>query len=93
MRRKSARHPRNSFYTNGELNSIIDSFMHPLTKRDPRFLLVDGLLHGFVERNPGESVLKFIRYDSFKLMEQIILRQKTYNRKLERQNGRYEAPA
>jgi hypothetical protein len=84
MKRKSATQHRNSFYTDGELNAIIDAFLHPLAKRDPRFLLLDGVLHGFVERNPSESVLKFIKYNSFRLLEQTVLRQKTHPRKFNR---------
>jgi hypothetical protein len=49
-------------YSIGELNQLIDAFVHPLAKREPWFLVVDGFLHAIVERNPPESVLKFMRY-------------------------------
>jgi hypothetical protein len=81
-RRKSAPHQRKTFYSNGELNAIIDAFMHPLAKRDPRFALLDGILHGLVERNPSESVRKFVKYDSSRLLEQIIRHHNGRKRKL-----------
>jgi hypothetical protein len=58
-------------YTKGELNKLIDSLCHPLSKTDKRFILVDVLLHAMVEQNPPESVLKFIRYSLPKIMEEI----------------------
>jgi hypothetical protein len=65
--KKKVRRP----YTKGELNKLIDSLCHPLSKTDKRFILVDVLLHAMVEQNPPESVLKFIRYSLPKIMEEI----------------------
>jgi len=58
-------------YTEGELNAVIDSLVHPLTKRNPVYWIFDGLLHGAVEQDPLITVLKFIAYDSPKLMKDI----------------------
>jgi hypothetical protein len=63
-KRQSVTQIRNSLYTDGELNAIIDAFMHPLAKRDPRLLVLDGILHGIVEQNPSKSVRKFIKYET-----------------------------
>ncbi len=67
--RKSARR-RKHLYTTGELNRFIDAVCHPLAKIDPSFLLLDGLLHGVVERNPPESVMKFIHHNLPTLLEE-----------------------
>ena len=50
------------------MNAIIDSLIHPLTKRSPVYWIADGLLHGAVEQDPLITVLKFIAYDSPKLV-------------------------
>jgi hypothetical protein len=42
--------------------------MHPLAKQHPLFEFVDGLLHALNEKNPEESVAKFIRYNLPKLL-------------------------
>jgi hypothetical protein len=49
-------------YTDGELNKLVDAFVHPLIKHDPRLVVIDATLHAIIERNPSESILKFIRY-------------------------------
>ena len=58
-------------YTKGELNKLIDSVCHPLSKKNEGFILVDGLLHAMVEQNPSETVKKFIKYNLPKILEQI----------------------
>jgi len=68
---KKAKKKAGKPYTKGELNKLIDSLCHPLSKTDKRFILVDVLLHAMVEQNPSETVLKFIRYSFPKLMEEI----------------------
>jgi len=65
--KKKARKP----YTKGELNKLIDSLCHPFWKTNKSFVLVDGLLHAMVEQNPPESVMKFIKYNLPKLLEEI----------------------
>jgi hypothetical protein len=65
--KKKARTP----YTKGELNRLIDSLCHPLSKRDKGFILVDGLLHAMVEQNPPITVQKFIKYSLPNLLEEI----------------------
>ena len=55
-------------YTKGDINKIIDSVMHPLARQHPFFEFIDGLLHALNERNPEESVAKFIRYNLPKLL-------------------------
>jgi len=55
---------RRNFYSQGELNAIVDSVFHPLAKRNPWFILLDGLLHAIMEEDPTTSVLKFVRYNT-----------------------------
>ena len=50
-------------YTKGALNRMIDDAVHPLYRINEGFVLVDGVLHGMVERNPPQSVKKFIKYN------------------------------
>lgn len=65
----SKRHQnRRGPYTEGQLNEIVDSLIHPLTKRSPVFWVVDGVLHGAIERDPLITLLKFVAYDSAKLI-------------------------
>jgi hypothetical protein len=56
---------RRRFYSKGYWNRLIDSLLHPLARGDKRIpvILLDGLLHSAVERNPKESTRKFIQYD------------------------------
>ena len=58
-------------YSKGELNKLIDSVCHPLSKTNQGFILVDGLLHAKIEPNPSETVKKFIKYNLPKILEQI----------------------
>ncbi len=55
----------------GELNRLIDDLLHPFFKVDPAFILLDGFLHGLVERNPSESTRKFLVYNLPKLIKQL----------------------
>jgi hypothetical protein len=50
------------------LNRLIDAFIHPLTKPYPELLILDGIIHGIVEKNPPESTVKFIQYNLPKLI-------------------------
>jgi hypothetical protein len=64
-------------YSKGELNKLIDSLIHPLSKTDKSFILVDGFLHGLVEQNPPASVKKFIKYNLPELIKQLEKTSKT----------------
>jgi len=57
------RRKRQSIYSKGEINRLIDSLLHPLFNLNPAFNIVDTILHSFVEQNPPESALKFLRYN------------------------------
>jgi len=50
-------------YTTGELNKTVDALLHPLAKVDPWFLVLDGVVHGLIERTPSETVAKFIQHN------------------------------
>jgi hypothetical protein len=58
-------------YSQGELNKLVDAAMHPLTRNDLTFWLVDGILHGIVEQNPDVSAKKFVKYDVPKIIQQV----------------------
>jgi len=53
----------------GQLNKLIDSLLHPLFKKHPGFVILDGILHALVEQNPEESLHKFIKYNLDKLVK------------------------
>jgi len=49
--------------TKGDLNRLIDDVFHRHFSENVGFVIVDGLLHAVVERNPEESVRKFVRFN------------------------------
>lgn len=53
----------------GKLNKLIDSLLHPLFKKHPGFVILDGVLHALVEQNPEESLHKFVKYNLDKLVK------------------------
>lgn len=63
MTRKSRRKRRGIKVTKGDLNRLIDDIFHRHFSENVGFIIVDGLLHAIVERNPEESVRKFVRYN------------------------------
>ncbi|MQY62391.1 hypothetical protein GH146_03790 [archaeon] len=63
MTRKSRRKRRGIKVTKGDLNRLIDDIFHRHFSENVGFVIVDGLLHAVVERNPEESARKFVRYN------------------------------
>jgi len=63
LRSTCARKKKRSIYSKGEINCLIDSILHPLFDLNPAFNMVDTIFHGFVEENPPETALKFLRYN------------------------------
>lgn len=47
---------------------MIDDIIHPLSDVNPELMILDALLHGFVEQNPPETAIKFIRYSLPKII-------------------------
>ena len=72
-RQRSFRHQK-PIYTQGELNRLVDAFLHPLAKTNLDYLILDGILHGIIERNPPESVMKFIEYSLPELLSKLVLK-------------------
>jgi len=60
---KGRRKRRGIKVTKGDLNRLIDDIFHRHFSENVGFVIVDGLLHAVVERNPDESVRKFVRYN------------------------------
>jgi hypothetical protein len=67
-RAKSAIRKQKHPYTSGELNKLTDAVVHPLFKLDPYFVVLDAVVHVIIERNPSESLVKFIKYSIPKLL-------------------------
>jgi len=68
---KTGKKRRGGPYTKGELNRLIDDLIHPFYKTDKSLLLIDALLHGLIEQNPPQTVLKFLRYNLPTIINQI----------------------
>ncbi len=49
---KKVKRPTKQPYSTGELNRLMDALFHPLAKNSPHFFILDGILHGFIEQNP-----------------------------------------
>jgi hypothetical protein len=47
---------------------LTDAVVHPLFKLDPYFLVLDAVVHVIIERDPSESLVKFIKYSLPKLL-------------------------
>jgi len=72
---------RRSTYTEGEVNKLIDSFLHPIARQDPYFWVVDTVLHGLVEQDPRVTLDKFIRYNLPEILEQAMKQQRRKTRR------------
>jgi hypothetical protein len=70
-RQRSARDQK-PIYTRGELNELVDAFLHPLAERSPELLMLDGILHAIIEQNPSESLMKFIEYSLPELLSRLV---------------------
>jgi hypothetical protein len=55
----------------GVINDVIDSLLHPWIRRYPLLRFLDGMLHSFVEQNPEESFVKFLKYHAPGLIEEL----------------------
>jgi len=75
---------RRSGYTEGELNKLIDSVLHPIARQDTYFWLADTLLHAIVEQDPKVTLEKFMHYTLPKILDQAAKRQKRQRRTLAR---------
>ena len=63
MTGNSRRKRRGIKVTKGDLNRLIDDILHRHFSENVGFVIVDGLLHAVVERNPDESIRKFVRFN------------------------------
>jgi hypothetical protein len=55
--------------TTGQINKAIDVFVHPLFKKDEKYIWLDELLHAIAERDPQVSLEKFAKYNLPELMK------------------------
>jgi hypothetical protein len=49
---------------------------HPFFKENPGFILVDGILHGMVEKDPPESFRKFMKYNLPEIVKEVTRKRK-----------------
>jgi hypothetical protein len=73
-KKKAGRRTRKSKknYTVGQINKIIDSFVHPFYEKSQWFRLVDGAFHAFVEGDLSVSTQKFVRYNLREIVKEIL---------------------
>lgn len=69
---------KRSIYSKGEVNRLIDCLLHPLFDVNPAFRLVDTILHGFAERKPPETAVKFLRYNLSRIVVEFSPKKKNY---------------
>ena len=72
MKQSRPRNTKQAYsYTKGELNRVIDSLIHPLSKRNPTLIVLDVILHGLVEQKPAETIAKFMRYTAPEIINEL----------------------
>ena len=72
MKMKKRRKKRHlALYTAGELNKIIDSFIHPFFGTENSFIILDGAVHALLEKDIQVSARKFIKYDLPEILKQV----------------------
>jgi len=64
-------------YTDGELNKLVDSAVHPKAHRDLSYWLLDTLLHAAIEQDPKVTTEKFIQYSLPKIIKQMTKAKRT----------------
>jgi len=71
---------RESIYSKGEVNRIIDSLFHPLFDFFPALTIADTIFHGLIEQSPPETALKFLRYNLPRIIEELTknMKRRTY---------------
>jgi hypothetical protein len=67
---------RGSAYTEGELNRLIDSVLHPFMKGEGKIpiMLLDAVAHSLIEQDPQKSFKKFMRFTLPELVNEAYLR-------------------
>ena len=67
-----ARRRKKGAYTKGEINRLIDSFLHPHMRgeRKASVVILDAVAHALVEQDPGKSFRGFVKYGLPKLLEE-----------------------
>jgi hypothetical protein len=69
-KKKRATNPHeNTPFSKGNINYLIDDFLHPLYQQNQLYRIADGLLHAVVEQNPRLSLKKFIKYNAIDLLK------------------------
>ena len=58
-----------SLYTTGELNKIVDGFVHPFFDKGSGFVILDGMVHALLWEDIPVSVRKFVRYNLPKVLK------------------------
>ena len=61
-RRHTKREKRGFDFTKGQVNRLIDVLFHRHFRRNPDFILLDGLAHAIVEDDLELSIRKFAKY-------------------------------
>jgi len=82
---RSRRKRRGIKVTKGGLNRLIDDVFHRRFSENVGFVIVDGLLHTVVERNPDESIRKFVRFNVPVLVREMARKRRVKGRRRRRE--------
>lgn len=75
LRSARAGKPRKSrSYSVGQINKLVDDFVHPFYRKSELYRVADGLLHGLIERGPRISVKKFLKYNLPEIVKKLLER-------------------
>ena len=67
------------------MNRLIDDVFHRRFSENVGFVIVDGLSHAVVERNPGESFRKFVRFNVPVLVREMARKRRIKGRRMRRE--------
>lgn len=60
----------------GQLNKIVDTLAHPYFEEYPVLILIDGAVHGLIERNVRTSIRKFVKYNAPLILKELLKKRK-----------------
>lgn len=69
MMKKKRKKRHLELYTVGQLNEIVDSFVHPFFDKGNSFVILDGIVHALLEHDIPASARKFVRYNLPKMLK------------------------
>ena len=69
---KKKKQKKRGLYTEGQINKIIDTVLHPCYESSEWFRVIDGLIHGLNEKDAMVSARKFAKYNLAAILKKIL---------------------